>query len=142
MKIGLFPICGDILHAGHLMALEEAKDNCDYLIVALNTHPDGKKPIQSVFERFTQLDAVKFIDKIIPYQGKADLELLASCLNYQVRFIGDDYMNKPWDGQLQEAKRGIQPYYIKRSQHFLSSTNIKNRIADNVINTKVVEVPI
>lgn len=51
-KIGLFPMCADILHAGHILALEEAKRHCDYLIVALNTHPDGKQPVQSVFERY------------------------------------------------------------------------------------------
>lgn len=84
-KRGLFPMCADILHAGHIMALKEAKEHCDYLIVALNTHPDGKTPVQSVFERYTQLCAVKYVDEVIPYQGKADMEVLASMLKYDVR---------------------------------------------------------
>lgn len=124
---GLFPMCADILHAGHILALQEAKKHCDCLIVALNTHPDGKKPVQTVFERYTQLCAVEWVDKVIPYQGKTDLEIIASVLNYQVRFLGDDYRDGEWDGKQQEAERGIEPHFISRA-HNLSSTDVKNRV--------------
>lgn len=126
-RIGLFPMCADILHAGHILALEEAKKNCDHLIVALNTHPDGKNPVQSVAERFLQLRAVKFVDEVIPYQGRADMEILASALDYDVRYLGSDYMDKEWDGKEQEIKRGIEPYFVKRL-HGLSSSELKLRI--------------
>ena len=129
MKIGLFPMCADILHAGHVLALKEAKENCDYLIVALNTHPDGKQPVQSVFERYVQLSAVKWVDNIIPYQGKSDMERLVSGLNYQVRFLGEDYINKDWDGKEQEQERGIKPFFISR-KHGFSSTELKERISN------------
>lgn len=82
MIVGFYPMVGDLLHAGHIIAIEEAKANCDYLIVGLNCAPDGKAPIQSIYERFMQLRAVKYIDEIIPYAGKADLELLAASLPY------------------------------------------------------------
>lgn len=131
MKIGLFPICGDILHAGHMMAIEEAKDNCDYLIVALNCAPNNKEPIQSVYERFMQLRGVKWIDEIIPYEGTKDLELLASSLNYDIRFLGADYEGKYWDGKAVEAQLGIQPYFLRRT-HGLSSTELKERIYDRL----------
>lgn len=127
ITIGLFPMCADILHAGHIIALEEAKRHCDYLIVCLNTHPDGKNPIQSVFERYIQLSAVKYIDQIVPYQGREDLELLATTVNYNIRFLGSDYINKTWDGKHQEQKRGIKPFFISRL-HDMSSTNLKRRI--------------
>ena len=130
-RIGLFPMCADILHAGHIFALEEAKKNCDYLIVALNTHPDGKSPVQSVFERYTQLLAVEYVDEVIPYQGRADMEILASVLDYDVRFLGYDYIDKDWDGKEQEEKRGVPYYFIKRD-HKLSSTEIKTRILGEV----------
>jgi len=126
-KVGLFPMCADILHAGHILALEEAAEKCEHLIVGLNTHPDGKNPVQSVFERFTQLNAVECVDEIIPYQGRADLELLASMLKYDVRFLGEDHRDKDWDGKLQEEKRGIQPCFVSR-MHSLSSTDLKLRI--------------
>lgn len=127
LTIGLFPMCADILHAGHILALEEAKRRCDYLIVALNTHPDGKSPVQSVFERYVQLSAVKCVDQIIPYQGREDLELLASSANYNIRFLGSDYINKTWDGKSQEQMRGIKPFFISRA-HNMSSTNLKTRL--------------
>lgn len=127
MKIGFYPVVGDLLHAGHIIAIEEAKNNCDYLIVGLNCSPDGKNPVQSVYERFMQLRAVKFIDEIIPYQGRKDLELLASSLNYSVRFVGDDYRNKNWDGKEIETSLNKTAYFLCR-QHSLSSTELKERI--------------
>lgn len=120
-------MCADILHAGHILALQEAKEHCDYLIVALNTNPDGKTPVQSVFERYIQLSAVKYVDQIIPYQGRADLELLARSLNYNIRFVGSDYINRDWDGKSQEQTREIEPFFIDR-RHGMSSTRLKERL--------------
>lgn len=131
MKIGFYPLVGDLLHAGHILALEEAKANCDYLIVGLNCAPENKKPIQSIYERFIQLRAVKYIDEIIPYQGKKDLELLASSLDYSIRFLGDDYRNKDWDGKEIETHLNKTPYYLHR-QHCLSSTELKDRISNSI----------
>lgn len=126
-RVGLFPMCGDLLHAGHILALQGAKAQCDHLIVALNTHPDGKKPVQTVLERLTQIQALRCVDEVILYQGRKDMETIASVLNYDVRFLGYDYIDKDWDGKEQEEKRGIKPYFIKRD-HGYSSTELKNRI--------------
>ena len=126
-KIGLYPMAADVLHAGHVIAIEEAKQNCDYLIVALNCAPENKIPVQSIFERYMQLRAVKWIDEIIPYQGKKDLELLAETLDYSIRFVGEDYINKSWDGKEVEQKLNKEIYYLKR-RHNLSSTELKERI--------------
>ena len=127
MKIGFYPMAADILHAGHMIALEEAKNNCDYLIVGLNCKPDGKNPIQSVYERFMQLRAVKFIDEIIPYEGKSDLELLASSLDYDIRFVGEDYLNKEWDGKQIEKNLSKEVYFLRR-KHSMSSSSLKERL--------------
>ena len=127
MKIGFYPVVVDLLHTGHILELEEAKNNCDYLIVELNCAPENKNPVQSIYERFMQLRAVKFIDEIIPYQGRKDLELLASSLNYHIRFLGEDYKDKDWDGKTIETKLGKNPYFLKR-QHSFSSTELKKRI--------------
>ena len=117
---------GDLLHAGHVIALEEAKNNCDYLIVGLNCSPENKIPIQSIFERYIQLRAIKYIDEIIPYEGKADLELLALSLNYQIRFLGEDYLDKEWDGKENEKKLNKKPFFLSR-KHNLSSSELKER---------------
>ena len=129
-KIGFYPVVADLLHAGHMLALEEAKNNCDYLIVGLNCSPDGKNPIQSIYERFIQLRAVKYVDEIIPYAGRKDLELLAASLNYDIRFLGEDYKNKDWDGKEIESKLGKTPHFLKR-QHGFSSTELKERIKNH-----------
>lgn len=126
-SIGLFPMCADILHAGHVAALKEAKSHCNKLIVALNCDPDGKNPIQSVFERYLPLAGCKYVDAIIPYAGRRDLELLCSMLDYDVRFLGADYIGKEWDGKQQEEERGIPQVFLDRS-HGLSSTELKERI--------------
>ena len=78
MRIGFTCGCFDLLHAGHIVMLREAKKNCDYLIVGLQTDPsidrqDKNKPVQSVFERYIQLRAVKYIDEIIPYDTEQSL---------------------------------------------------------------------
>ena len=120
-------MCADVLHAGHIAALKEAKAHCDFLIVALNTHPDGKSPVESVYERWTKLAELRCVDLVIPYQGRKDMELLAATLSYDIRFLGDDYVDKEWDGKLQESERGIAPFFMKRG-HGLSSTQLKQRI--------------
>ena len=127
MKIGFYPMAADILHAGHMLAIEEAKQNCDYLIIGLNCTPDGKNPVQSIYERYIQLRAVKWVDEVIPYQGKADLENVVASLNYNIRFLGSDYMYKSWDGKEIEEKLGKETYFLQRN-HSFSSTNIKNRL--------------
>lgn len=127
MTIGFYPLVGDILHTGHILAMREAKENCDYLIVGLNCKPDGKNPIQTVYERFIQLQAVKYIDEIIPYAGKDELSLLAASLHYDIRFLGEDYMGKQWDGKKIEESLGIKPFFLSR-KHPMSSTSLKQRI--------------
>ena len=126
-KVGLFPMCGDLLHAGHIMALLQAKEQCERLIVALNTHPDGKRPVQSVFERVIQLRAVECVDDVLPYQGRADMEKIAAAYPYDVRFVGADYVGKTWDGRAQETERGIEAYFLDRD-HGFSSTELKKRV--------------
>lgn len=132
MLIGFYPMVGDLLHAGHLLAIEEAKQNCDYLIVGLNCNPTGKNPIQSIYERYIQLRAIKYIDEIIPYGGRNDLELLALSLNYQIRFLGEDYLDKDWDGKENEIRMNKRPYFLSR-KHGLSSSELKARCLRNGI---------
>jgi glycerol-3-phosphate cytidylyltransferase len=84
MKIGITCSSFDLFHAGHVKMLEEAKQHCDYLIVALQTdptidRPEKNKPIQSVVERYIQVNACKWVDEIVPYTTEQDLKIF-SCL--------------------------------------------------------------
>jgi len=126
-KIGF--TCGafDLLHAGHIVMLEETKQFCDYLIVGLQTdpsieRPSKNKPIQSVYERYIQLSAVKFVDKIIPYDTENSLVDLLQSQNINIRFVGEDYKNKAFTGD----DLNIKIQYTNR-QHSFSTTSLRHR---------------
>lgn len=131
MKIGFAGVTADLLHAGHLAHLEEAKRYCDYLIVGLNVNPCDRsyknKPIESVFERYMRLRACKWVDEIICYDGEKDLELLTATLPFDIKFIGSDYKGKDFTGRDMCLKRGIEIHYCDR-YHDLSTTKLRERI--------------
>ena len=125
MKIGFFPMVADILHSGHVLSLEEAKKHCDLLIVGLHCKPNYKTPQQSIYERYMQLRAVKWVDEVIPYENiDKDKDMFVS-LDYDVYFLGEDHKNDEWEfkDQLQEMDKEI--IYLKR-KHNYSSSRIKN----------------
>jgi glycerol-3-phosphate cytidylyltransferase len=134
MKIGITCSTFDLLHAGHILMLEECKTHCDYLICALQVDPSidrptKNKPIQSLVERFIQLKAVKWVDEIIPYTTEAELEEIFSALPLNVRIIGSDYLGKEFTAKGICNRRGIEIVYNKRDHQF-SSTELRKRIAE------------
>jgi len=124
MKIGLFPMVADILHSGHILALEEAKKHCDFLIVGLNCIPSYKTTQQSIYERYMQLRAVKFVDEVIPYtNAEIDKDMFAS-LDYDVYFLGEDHKNEDWQNKKEIETLGKEIIYLTR-KHKYSSSRIK-----------------
>ena len=122
----------DLFHSGHVAMLKEARANCDYLMVGLQTdptldRPEKNKPIQSVFERYVQLEGCKYIDEIIPYATEQDL--LDILLTYDVnkRFIGEEYRTKDFTGKQLCVDKSIEIYYNKR-QHSFSTSELRKRI--------------
>lgn len=131
MRIGF--TCGafDLLHAGHVLMLAEAKTQCDWLIVGLQTdptidRPNKNRPVQTTFERYTQLKGCRFVDEIIPYDTEDDLFNLLSTYNIDVRIVSDEYKDTIFTGKL----LGIDIYYNKRSHNF-SSSELRNRLIGN-----------
>ena len=125
--------CGafDLLHAGHIVMLEESRSQCDYLIVGLQTdptidRPEKNKPIQSVYERFVQLDVVKYIDNIIPYDTEESLIDLLKSQHIDIRFVGEDYRDRDFTG----SDLPIEVQYTSR-QHSFSSSGLRKRIEEN-----------
>ena len=134
MKIGFTCSTFDLLHAGHIQMLREAKEQCDYLIVGFQfdpsmDRPEKNKPIQTVVERYTELNAVKYVDEIIPYQTEADLEDILSMYDIDVRVLGEEYKEKDFTGKDICKKRGIQLYFNKR-EHRFSSSDLRKRLSD------------
>lgn len=112
--------------------LRDAKDQCDYLICGLQIdpsidRPEKNKPVQTIVERFTQLNAVKYVDEIIPYQTEADLEDILNMIHIDVRILGEEYKNGKFTGRAICAKRGIELYFNKR-EHRFSSTDLRERV--------------
>ena len=122
--------CGtfDLLHAGHVMMLEEVRSQCGYLIVGLQTDPsirEGKsKPIQSVEERLIQLKAVRYVDEVIQYDTEDDLVELLKDVQPNIRFVGMDWKDNP---NLTGGDLPIEIRYNSRD-HGYSSTELKNRV--------------
>lgn len=133
MKVGVYPMVADILHTGHILAIEEAKKHCDYLIVALHCCPDYKQPVQSIYERFMQLRAVKWVDEVIPYENKEDAAILLQSLDYDVYFLGEDYKGKDWENSDLIKSMNKEIFFLAR-KHTFSSTNLKIRIVDKEMN--------
>lgn len=122
----------DLCHAGHVSMLEEAKSQCDWLIVGLQTdptldRPSKNKPVQSIVERFIQLNAVKYVDQIIPYNTEKDLEDLLLMLPINVRILGAEYQDKEFTGKSICIKRGIELYFNGRA-HSFSTTDLRRRV--------------
>jgi len=132
-KIGFTCSTFDLLHAGHITMLKEASKQCDWLICGLQTDPtidrpnSKNKPIQSLVERYIQLDAVKYVDEIVVYQTEKDLEDLLLTLDIDIRIVGEEYRNVVLTGRDICEKRDIEIYYNKR-EHSFSTTELRERI--------------
>lgn len=128
VKIGFTCSSFDLFHAGHVLMLAEAKSQCDYLIVGLQTdptidRPEKNKPVQSVFERFIQLEACKHVDMIIPYATELDLLNLLKGIHIDVRILGEEYQDRSFTGDYLT----IELYFNKRN-HTYSTTELRERI--------------
>lgn len=134
MKTAITFSAFDLLHAGHIKMLEEAKANCDYLIVGLQTdptldRPEKNKPIQTVVERYIQLKGCKFVDEIVPYATEQDLEDILKSFQIDMRIVGDEYAEKNFTGRTYCEEKGIELYFNKR-EHRFSSSSLRKDIAE------------
>lgn len=128
-RVGIVASCFDLFHAGHILMLHEAKKNCDRLIVALQSdptidRPEKNKPVQGMFERFVQVDACEYVDHVIPYDTEADLYNLLAGYDWDVRFLGEDYVGRTdftgYDLQI--------PIHYCSRKHGYSSSRLRMKI--------------
>lgn len=132
-KIGITFSTFDMLHAGHVAMLSEAKNHCDYLICGLQTdptidRPDTKnKPVQSIVERQIQLAACRYVDEVVVYQTEQDLIDLLLILPIDVRILGVEYADKEFTGRWEGSERGIELVFNQRD-HSFSSSSLRKRV--------------
>lgn len=128
MKIGFTCSCFDMFHAGHIMMLRDAKHQCDYLIVGLQTdptidRPEKNKPIQSIFERYVQLKACHYVDEIVPYATEKDLIDILQSYQIDVRILGEEYRDKKFTGYDIPME-----FYFNKRRHSFSTTELRGRV--------------
>jgi glycerol-3-phosphate cytidylyltransferase len=135
MRIGFTASAFDLLHAGHVLMLEEAKKHCDYLIVGLQADPSLDRPakntpVQTVVERYLQLRACKYVDEIVPYSTEQDLEDILSGMHIDIRILGVEYRDKDYTGRDICKKRDIEIIFNERD-HRYSSSGLRKRVVDS-----------
>lgn len=133
-RIGITFSTFDLLHAGHIKMLEEAKRQCDYLIVGLQNdpnvdRPEKNKPVQTIVERYIQLKGQKCVDEIVPYNTESDVEDILKSFHIHVRILGEEYRDKNFTGRDICVQRGIELYFNSRDHRF-SSSGMRKRVAE------------
>jgi glycerol-3-phosphate cytidylyltransferase len=133
-KIGITFSQFDLLHAGHVAMLSEAKNHCDYLICGLQNNaswdrPEKNPPIQSIVERQINLSVVRFVDEIIVYNTEKDLEDILLTLPLDVRILGIEYQDKDFTGRNICEQRGISLVFNSRD-HSFSSSSLRKRVSE------------
>ena len=121
----------DVLHPGYIAMFKEMKENCDCLIILLHTDPSIErphklKPILSPDERKEMLESIKYVDDVIRYTYEEQLLDLLKLGEFDLRFLGDDYINKPFTGD----NLKIPIHYMNRD-HGWSTTKFKQFIAES-----------
>ena len=130
MKIGFTCSTFDLFHAGHVMMLKEAKQQCDYLMVGLQTDPTvdrswKNKPVQTLLERFIQVQACKYVDEIVPYTTEKELMDILTSYAIDVRIIGEEYRDKQFTGH-----NLPMAVYFNSRQHSFSTTELRQRVLE------------
>jgi len=134
-RIGITFSTFDMLHAGHIAMLAEAKNHCDYLIAGLQTdptidRPDTKnKPVQSIVERQIQLAACRYVDEVVVYQTEQDLVDLLLILPIDIRVLGVEYEQSEYTGKREGFMRGIECIFNRRD-HSFSSSGLRTRVVE------------
>jgi len=139
LKIGFTCSCFDLFHAGHVMMLKEARTQCDYLIVGLQSdptidRPEKNKPVQTLLERYIQLEGCKYVDEIVPYSTEKELMDILTSYPIDVRIIGEEYRDKQFTG----FNLSMSVYFNSR-QHSFSTTELRQRVLTS--NTKNITPP-
>lgn len=132
MKVGITFGAFDLCHAGHTLMFRECKQHCDFLIVGLQADPSMErqhknKPVQSMFERYVQLGACKYIDEIVPYVYEYEIEQILRSTKVDIRFIGADYIGKEFTSKAYCLDNNIEVHFNNRD-HGFSTTELRKRI--------------
>lgn len=135
-KVGYTTGVYDMFHIGHLNILQKAKEYCDYLIVGISTDElvqkaKNKTPIIPFEERCRIVEAIRYVDKVVP---QVDKDKLAAHDRYKfdVMFVGDDWKGSELFSKCEEElkKRGTDVVYFPYTKS-TSSTLLREKVINN-----------
>ena len=130
IKVGFTCSTFDLLHAGHVIMLQEAKSMCDYLIVGLLIDPTidrpttKQKPVQTPFERYVQLSACRYVDEIIPFSTEQEIVDMILAIQPDIRIVGEEYRDTEHTG------KGLCNIYYNSRKHSFSTTDLRKRVVE------------
>nr|QBK87451.1 MAG: cytidylyltransferase-like protein [Marseillevirus LCMAC201] len=127
-RVGFTCSCFDLVHPGHIKMLQDTREQCDILIVGLQTdptldRPEKNKPVQTLKERGIMLRAIKYIDEVIEYSYESELHKILCTLRIDVRVLGTDWKGNPYTGSDLPI-----PIYWHQRNHNWSTTELRQRI--------------
>jgi glycerol-3-phosphate cytidylyltransferase len=139
-RVGITCSTFDLLHAGHVVMLREAKSQCDYLICALQNdpsidRPEKNKPVQNIVERQAQLAAIKYVDEILVYNTEKELLDILGMYQIDVKIMGEEYRDQDFTGKDLCRQRDIEFYFNKRDHRF-STSDLRKRVVETGLQTK------
>lgn len=117
----------DMFHIGHLNILRRAKEQCDYLIVGVSTdelvqHDKNKTPIIPFNERCRIVEAIKYVDQVVPQENKNKKEAWLKH-HFKKMFVGSDWEGTPqWQKYEEEfSPLGVEIVYLSHTEGISSS---------------------
>ncbi|MDD3138319.1 MAG: adenylyltransferase/cytidyltransferase family protein [Lachnospiraceae bacterium] len=128
----------DMFHIGHLNIIQKAKEQCDFLIVGVSTdelvqEEKGKTPVIAYKERIAIIEAIKYVDKVVPQLSKNKMEAWEK-YHFDKMFVGSDWENTPqWiDYENQFAPLGVKIVYLPHTDGISSTklTGVIKKILD------------
>ncbi len=137
MKKGITFGAFDLFHAGHVMMMREARNVCEHLIVGLQSdpsidRPQKNAPVQSIVERHMQVAACRYVDEVIIYSTEAQLLEILKYVDWDVRILGEEYLDKEFTGR----KKTLSRCYFNQRSHTFSSTELRNRVVARSVDLK------
>ena len=126
--IGFTCAAFDLMHAGHMIMMKDARSVCDKLIVAIQSDPSidrayKNRPVQSYEERIIMVEGCKYVDEVVLYHTEEDLLNILKDIEPDIRILGSDYKNTTFTGQ----ELPIEIYYHNR-EHNWSSSGLRERV--------------
>lgn len=130
----------DLFHIGHVNILRKAKEQCDYLIVAVTSDEyvrtkKNREPYIPFEERIEILRACRYVDEVVgvPFEFAGTVEAFQK-YHFDVQFCGSDYINDPWWLKQKEwlEEHGATLHFFPYTEQ-TSSTKIKALIEQNLL---------